>query len=254
MDLPLSKVAIFEENQTRADLYALWLDDHETTTVVTKRGVEEAVDQRLAVAVINQSFGDGAAASVNELLTSSAPLCRVIETRERSEMFPDLDTDHHLVAPVFEEDLVARVRTLLSRANYHFAIGRYYQTSIELSSIEISDDEAGSSDEDYESLRDQLRRFQHLIAALRGEMTEEDVEAVKDEISFKDPTHGQGTTEPATNKYQPDHCSNCGEDWDSSSDDAAGVVQLGAYVWRCLECGNVKMLPDPSHRDVARYR
>lgn len=254
MDLPLSTVALFEENRTRADLYALWLDRHETETVVTKRGAEDAVDRDLGAAVINQSFGDEDAPALYDLVRSRAPLCRVLATRERSELFPELETDHQLVAPVFEADLVEAVRTLLCRANYHFALGRYYQTTIELSAVEISDGEDGTDDEEYERLRGQLRRFQGLITALRHEMTSDDVEAVRAEISFEDPVHGQEARERTDNKYQPDECANCGESWTGTEDDRRRVVQLGAYVWRCLECGHVQMRPDPSHRAVARYR
>ncbi|MFB6087289.1 MAG: response regulator receiver protein [Haloarculaceae archaeon] len=254
MELPANSVVVFEENQTRADLYSLWLDEYDTETVVTKSGVENAIDERVAVAIIDQSFGDGAASTVTDVVRSRAPVCRIVATRERSEMFPDIDTEHQLVKPVFEEDLQDTVKTLLCRANYHLALGLYYHTTLDLSSFEFSDDENATSEEDYDVLRQRATRLQQLIAALTSEMTGADITAVKEAVTFESDPVGLNSEEKIDSKYQPSECSNCGQQWERAASESQNVTKLGAYVWGCRSCGHVQMRTDPSHQNVSPYR
>lgn len=251
MELPADDVVVFEQNRTRGDLYALWLDEYEVEVAATKQEAEAVLDQSVAVAVLNQGFADGDAATLLEIIRSRAPVCRVVATRERSDPFPELSVDHQLVKPVFEEELVDLVETLLCRANYHLALSEYYQTNLDLSSFEITGDDRPEADEEYDELRERSSKLQELVARLAAAMTEEDIREVKREILIERTVETTGSTEKLDSKYRPQSCSNCGGRWNDG--DGPSATQLGAYVWRCGGCGHVQMAADPSHQHVNRW-
>lgn len=251
IDLPTSNVVVCEQNRTRADLYALWLDEYDVQTALTKREVEEVVDETIAVVVLDQSFGDGAAEEALEYFRSYAPQCRVVSTRERSSAFPRLGLDHNLVRPVFEADLVDIVETLVYRANYQLLLEHYYRTTVALSSYEWQGDEEATGAERYDRLRSRANYIQSLLSKLRPEMSDDDVRAVVSDITVEDIPGLEGT-ESVDSKYRPDGCSRCGSDWSGSDDQS--VTQLGAYVWRCTDCGHVQMHTSASHRHIGSYR
>lgn len=253
MHFPANNIVVFEENRTRGELYALWLDEYEVTVAATRQEADAALDGSVVVAVLEQAFADGEASTLLKIIRSRAPLCRVVATRERSAAFPSLNVDHQLVEPVFEEDLRDLVETLLCRANYHLALGRYYRTNVDLSSFEIHDGGPATEEEDYETLKARAAKLQDLIARLTRQMTTEDVLAVKRDIAFERTIVEDDEAEKLDSKYRPDHCSKCGQSWDVSAGGEPSVTQLGAYVWRCRECGHVQMAADPSHQHVNRW-
>jgi len=248
MDLPTTTVAVFEDNETRADLYGLWLDEFSVRAALTKRQADEVLDSRVGVAVIDEEFAGGAARNVLELVRSLAPACRVVTTRPRSSAFPTLGVDHQLAKPVFEEELVDMVARLLRRANYHLAITLYYRTVSELAPLEFG--EPDTDDERYRELAERADALQGLLAGLRREMSDEDVSAVVRSITVPDDIEAADSAEKVDSKYQPGNCSECGVEWTDKGEAGASVVRLAAHVWRCGNCGHVQMYTDPSHRRV----
>jgi len=254
MELPVATVAVFEESRTRADLYALWLDDCEVRTASTTGEVDGMLDGRVTAAVVSEGFGDGAAESVLDRIRERAPMCRVVATRDRSSPFPALNADQQLVKPVFEDALTDVIETLLCRANYHLALSYYYQTTIDLSTFEITDGDADTRSDGYEDLKQRASRLQGFIAKLTRAMDAEDIEAVKRDVTFAGEFSPEEHAEKVDSKYRPGKCSKCGQSWDRASGGDEHVRKLGAYVWRCVDCGHVQMRADPSHRDVGTYR
>lgn len=248
MELLTTTVLIAEDNRTRADLYALWLDDCEATVALTEQQVDSALEEPLALAVVDRAFGERDAPDILSMVQRRMPPCQVIGMRDRSEGFPDLPTDQHLVKPVFEAELQELAERLIYRANYHYALRLYYQTSSNLIYHEINDGREGD-EERYERLRDRIERLRGLIQGLNAAMDREDVEAVRDDVSFEDEFEHSDSKEEISSKYRPDRCSRCRAEWDLDS-----VVQLGANIWRCGSCGHVQMSTDPSHQDIGSYR
>ena len=248
MDLLTTRVVVIEDNRTRADLYSLWLDDCEVTVALTERQVDAVFDESLALAVVDRAFNDGAAADVLSMIQARMPPCQVIGMRDRSEGFPDLPTDQHLVKPVFEEELQELAERLIYRSNYHYALRLYYQTTSNLLYHEVNDGEDGD-EERYERLRGRVGRLKELIQKLRASMADEDVQAVRDAVSFGGEFEHTDSKEKISSKYRPDRCSRCRTDWNRDT-----VVQLGANIWRCGSCGHVQMKTDPSHRGIGSYR
>ncbi|PSP33111.1 response regulator receiver protein [Halobacteriales archaeon QH_10_67_22] len=259
MGLFTPTVSVFEANRTRADLYALWLDEFDVAVDValTRREAEEILDGTTGVAVVNRDFAGGEAPKLVEIVREHNPVCTVVATRERSQGFPGVDPEYHLVEPVFEDDLVETVRHLLCRAHYKIALVAYYRTTASLASLEFPDDDPTAEERDLQAeLEARVSRLQSRLATLRGELDEEDVATIMSEISVRDDIEYTDDDEKTVSKYHPDRCTNCGRDWDITSDDerASGFRQLGAFVWRCVDCGYVQMQADPSHQQVGSYR
>lgn len=255
MDHLITHVVVCERNRTRAELYALWLDPVDVEIALTAREAADAFDEGTAMVTLDQGFAGEKTGQLLSLLRSKSPLCRVIETRERSAPFPELGLDHQLVKPVFEAELRDLVSTLLLRANYHLVLRLYYQTTAPLLSLQNL---ASPSDEErdrQDTLERRAERLKELIRAYQTEMTEADVAAVKDAVNYTPVREARKDDTGIWSKYRPEKCSRCREPWDGASDGGGTkVTRLGAYVWRCGNCGHVQMRADPSHQDVGKYR
>lgn len=248
MELPTDTVLVCEQNRTRADLYALWLDDYDVRTALTERQLTDSVTGSVAVAVVNQSFGDRVGSAL-ETVEDNAPYCRIVATRERGTSLAHAGFDHDLTRPVFEEDLVECAETLLHRVNYRIALEQYYRTTAALSAYEMGADESATVDERIERLKERATRFRGFLNELRKDMTSDDVRSVVRDTSVGD-IPGLDGTESLSSKYRPDSCVRCDADWTELADGKQPFVKLGAYVWRCADCGHVHLYMDPSHRHV----
>lgn len=251
MNLPASTVVVCESNRTRADLYGLWLDDHEVRLALTSAQLVEAFDAEVAVLVMDHSFGDDGAESVIERTGSRTSHCRTLGIRDRSTVTSGSAYDRGLERPVFEADLVERVETLFRRANYHLLLERYYRTTVVISAYEWQADDDSTEDERHGRLRDRADRLQDLLNRLRPRLSDEDAYAVASEITIAEVPDADESTE---SKYRPDRCSRCGQDWSEPIDGGESAAKLGAYVWRCVNCGHVDMRADPSYRHIGSYR
>lgn len=255
MDLLTTKVVIAEENQTRADLYSLWLDDCDVRVALTESQATEELDRSVGVAIINEDFGGGAAGSLLGDIRERDSVCNVIATRDRSAAFSALDVEHQFVKPVFEAELVDTVERLLYRANYQLALRLYYPITVELSPAAVNADEREVDPDQQAHLEEQADRLKRLIAGLAQNLTEEDMVAIRRSVTIDTDIEATKSEEKISSKYCPPECSGCGIGWDQSSRGTdRSVSQLGAHVWRCTECGHVQMSTDPSHQDVGTYR
>ncbi|RLM72226.1 response regulator receiver protein [Halorubrum sp. Atlit-8R] len=254
MELPVSTVVVCETNRTRADLYGLWLDGYDARLALTNAQFDEAFDVGVAVLVLDDSFGGGDPGPVLDRVESAAPHCRVLGVRDRDEPEPEPRRYHQAIErPVFEGDLVERVETLSHRANYHLLLDKYYRTTVLLSVYEWRADGDPTDEERYERLLDRAQRLREYLKGIRPRMRDEDVRAVAESIAV--PEVGDGDTEARVEtKYRPDECARCGRDWTASGGDGDAAEKLGAYVWRCGDCGHVDMRADPSHRRVSSFK
>lgn len=247
-EITTTVVGVFEENETRAELYRLWLDSCDVQVALSRRQVDEAVGNDLGVAVIDESFADGAASKVVELIQSRAPACHLLATRPRSSAFPSLDADEQLVKPVFEDELVETVRGLLHRANYQLALTLYYRTVGMLAPLEF--DDSDTDNERYQKLTERADELRVVLAGLREDMTDDDVTAVVHSLTGPENIELVDSAEKVDSKYQPEACSNCGVEWTDTGEPGPSVVQLAAHIWRCSGCGHVQMYTHASHRRV----
>ena len=253
MELPAPAIVVCEANRTRADLYGLWLDDREVRLALTRTQFAEAFDAGIAVLVLDDSFGDEGTEPILERVASEAPHCRVLGIRERSNAEPNAAYDREIERPVFEAELTDSVETLLRRANYHLLLDRYYRTTVLISAYEWRGDERPTDGERYERLLERAERLKGYLNGLRPRMSNEDVRAAAGKLTLGDAADVDAERS-IESKYRPDECSRCGQDWNEPIDGGDSAVKLGAYVWRCVNCGHVDMHADPSHRRVSSFR
>ena len=255
MDHLITRVVVCEPNRTRAELYGLWLEPVDVTVSLTARDAADAFDEGTAVVVLDQEFAGEKTRQLLSLLRSKSPLCRVIETRERSAPFPELGLDHHLVKPVFEAELTDLVGTLFLRANYHLLLRLYYQTTAPLLSLQHLADPSEAERERRATLEQRADRLKGMVRAYQTEMTETDIDAVKDAVNYTPVREARNSDAESGSKYRPEKCSRCREPWEGASDGGGTkVTKLGAYVWRCGNCGHVQIRADPSHQGIGKYR
>lgn len=241
-------VAVFEDNKTRAELYALWLEAYDVRVASSKQTAQKQVGDELAVAVVNEEFADGAAETLVEIIRAESQLCRVLAIRPRSANFPEFESESHLTKPVFEEELQEHVETLLCRRNYHWNLQMYYRTTMTLVARERAD---STESEDVQQLRETIATLRSRLEQYRERLSDDDVAAVMRALTLD--TEGSESKEDVSSKYWPDRCPNCKEEW-ADSEDAATLKRIAAYVWRCTNCGNVIMENDPSHQQTHVYK
>lgn len=248
MDLLTEKIIIFEENRTRAELYRLWLDDHDVEIALTKSAADEKLDGTVGIAVVERSFADGEAETLLGIIRARSPTCRVILTTDRSTSLPEVD--HRLIKPVFREELTDIVHTFLYQANYHLSLRLYYKTTVALTEREMSHVEADGID--YEELRDRASELQRLIRQLRQEMNQDDLIDVRRAVVFENKKQISEPAKSRSSKYRPDSCARCGHSWEQSSTTGnEPAKRLAAYVWRCTNCGHTQMQTNANYQNVS---
>lgn len=251
MTLIEPRVVIFENNATRADLYEHWLPGYDVRTALTRRAAVEAFDATVAVAILDEGFGDGAAETVIRMVRSRNPDCRVLTTAEdREQVFPSLDVKNHLSKPIFEDELSERVDRLARRAIYASTIKRYYSLTVELTSVEIGEEQDETARERRERLAARIESLKARLAAVTESMDADDFHSAMEDLAG-DEVPGDAA-DKQDSKYVPKKCSKCSQSW--TGEGSADPVRLGSFVWRCTGCGHVQMHGDPKEGKVAQIR
>lgn len=249
-----SRVIVCENNATRAELYAHWLDRFDVSLALTPTQALDEVDESVAVVVLDEDFGDGAAESVLALARSRAPESRILTTTEtRGKVFPSLDVDNHLAKPVFEDELNDRVERLARQSLYSVALRHYYQFTAELTAIELGARERSPPAGYRERLEERVQQLKGLLAEISAGMDREDVRTVLDDLT--DGVSLPSESRTIDSKYVPGKCPKCDATWDGDSPESAGdgPVGLGSFVWRCGDCGHVQLHASPNDGQLAPF-
>lgn len=263
MHEPDGCVLIIEENATRADLYDLWLAEFTVRIAVTKKQAVERFDDDVRLVVLQQEFADGAAEKLLSIFRAADSPCEVVTTTDnRSQVFPKLDVEHHLVKPIFREELVEKVERLVRQLNYTTALKEYYSITARLTTLEVGDHTDASRKKIYGKLKRRGVELRDRLHEYRAQMDEEDVSAVigtvpthlEPDVPTEDPPSVNREESATHSKYCPSKCSHCGQQWSQSGNDGPErkYTRLAAYVWRCRSCGHVQMHGDPSYQRVSR--
>lgn len=251
MEFPAATVAVFENNRTRAELYALWLEDYDVRVASSKRQAQDEIDDEIGVAVVSEEFADGAAETLVEIVQTESPLCRVLAVEPRTEASSPLDAARRLAKPVFEETLYETVKTLLQRLNYQLALQLYYKTTMDLAAHAGAAPADAPPTEEAERLHERASVLQSRLEQYREHLSDDDVAAVMRTLTLN--VESADSKEQIESKYWPDSCSNCGEEWETD-EETGTLTRIAAYVWRCTRCGNVMMENDPAGRQTHVYR
>lgn len=251
------RILVVDES-VRADLFELWLDPFEVTTVISRRGLIDSFDGTVAVAIVRNELPEEVKSKLQSLIASKAPFCRtVVTTTERVEvMYPGIDYDVCLTEPTNRDGLRETVGRLLLRARYDANLRNYYECSMQAANREVRlDEDELAADDRYRRLSERMDAIKSRLDTILKRFDEDDIDAVQRSIR---PEVGFGTANKQRNKrrgekYRPDKCVGCGLEWDVDHGGTIGegYKRLGAFVWECTDCGAVQNMPDPSHRRVA---
>jgi hypothetical protein len=248
------------DDDVHAELYEFWLPDHHTVrTVTSERATLSAIDRTVAVAVLRHELPTDAKTKIESRLAASSPSSKLLLTTSAHTpaVFPDVDADESLHEPITEEDLVETVERLLKRALYHEGLRQYYRSSMERVNTRYEQSEDSDAAERQDELETRLAKLTVFLDEMASKLDADDVDAVLDALrgSVKFERNREGSEcRTVTAKHRPDKCGNCGLVWgrDYGNGLGSGYTSLGAFTWRCRECGEVQNIPSPTDRSVAR--
>lgn len=248
------------DDDVHAELYEFWLPNHHTVrTATSERATLSAIDRTVAVAVLRHELPTDAKTKIESRLAASSPSGKLLLTTSAHTpvVFPDVDADESLHEPITEEDLVETVERLLKQALYHEGLRQYYRYSMERVNTRYEQSEDPDAAERQDELETRLAKLTVFLDEMTSKLDADDVDAVLDalrgSVSFER-KRDEDESESVTAKHRPDKCVNCGLVWgrDHGNGLGNGYTSLGAFAWRCRECGEVQNIPSPTDRSVAR--
>ena len=248
------------DGPTRAELFEHWISDGcDVRTANTIEEIRTAFEDPVSVALVRNELPDEAKAEIEAKIKTTSPYCRtVVTTTEHVEvMFPGLPYDVCLPEPTTKAAVRKTVDRLMRRSWYQSLLKSYYDVTLGITNLEV-----GATAEEL----DESERYAELVAArnrlrakldeLRSTFDSDDLRAVQRNLR---PEKGFGPessqrNERKSKRHKPDTCIGCGRTWDVGNNGSgeASYRRLGAFVWKCMECGTVQNLPDPSHRRVTK--
>lgn len=223
-------VLIVEDETSLADLYTAFLEDTYTVrTAYTGEQALEMLDDDVDVALLDRRLQKWSGDQLVGVIQDRRIDCQVAMV---TAVTPDVDIadlaiDEYLTKPISRDDLLEVVEELLLRAETEVT----QQELLALISRKIMLENAKSATDLEES--DEYRKLKHRIDIARDRLDIDSAQA-------------------RANKHRPHSCPQCDLRWDLSVGDTVGFLELGAYVWKCIGCGSVERIPDPSNRRVSR--
>lgn len=223
-------VLIVEDERGLADLYTAYLEDeYAVRTAYTGEEALELLDDAVDIALLDRRLDKWSGDRLLNVIQKRNIDCQVAMVTAVIPDFEivDLPIDEYLTKPISREGLLETVEELLLRADADIdqqellaLISRKIALKEEKSAAELA-----ASDE-YTKLKRQIE-----VATDRLEDNLEEI---------------------GPSKTRPDSCPQCDLRWDLSIGDTIGFLKLGAYVWKCTQCGSIEKVPDPSNRRVTR--
>ena len=223
-------VLIVEDERGLADLYTAYLEDACTVrTAYTGEQALELLDDDVDIALLDRRLDAWSGDRLLSVIQERNIDCQVAMV---TAVIPDfeiasLPIDEYLVKPISRDKLRETVEELLLRAD---------------------------SDIDQQELLSLISRR----IALENEKPVADLEVsdeyaqLKQRIELAKSRLNLDAEQLGSHKTRPDSCPQCGMRWDIGVGDTIGYLKIGAYVWKCTQCGSIEKVPDPSNRRVTR--
>lgn len=224
-------ILVVEDERSLAKLYRVWLsEDHHVETAYTGQEATEKLDDTVDVVILDRRLPDSTGQKVLDVIQDRRLDCMVTIV---SAVKPEFDVanfpiDDYLVKPVERRELRATVNELLFRSTV--TITRQELLALHSRKIVLeseTDRRELERNEEYEELRRKIRLLE---------------------------TELQVSPQSISSRHRPDSCPECDLRWNLDLEGTVGFVQMASRVWKCVECGNVVHMPDPSNRSVTRGR
>lgn len=185
-------VLVVEDAVDLAELYAEWIDGLYNVRVA-HNGVRalELLDDQVDIVLLDRRMpnlsGDEALGEIRKreldcqvaMVTAVAPDFDVLE----------MEFDYYLTKPVSKDDLSETIDDLLSRANYHDRVQRYYSLAARSAALEAEKTEATLKESiEYAELQAELTELRDQLNEEMTDMTPRDLNALFRD--FEDGTDG----------------------------------------------------------------
>lgn len=180
---PTATVLVVEDKEELAETFAAWLEpEYEVRTALTGREALEYADEAVDVVLLDRRLPDIDGREVLEKLRETGIDCRVCMVTAVQPDFDILDMgfDEYTVKPVFQDDLLDIVDSLLTRATYDSQMRELYSVASKLSMLEVNKSEAelAASDE-YAALQEHFDDLRREVDSTRAALTNDrDYEAI----------------------------------------------------------------------------
>lgn len=248
---------LIADGPRRAKRYEDWLDDpFPVRRARSPTEAREEVDESVGVGIVGAGVSEETKAEILELLNVRSPFARsiVVQGDDQPPMLDGVGYDVCLFTPVEAGDLGEAVRRLARIATYERAVSAFFEYTTHAANLQVGKDEADLADhETYQELQDRIERTKATLERIRASMDEADRRVLMESIEA-DPAAGFGESASGGGGRHPEKCTDCGLEWGTPHGDGLGdgYEQLGAFVWKCMRCGNVQQAASASHRWLAR--
>ncbi|MFB6184255.1 MAG: hypothetical protein ABEI96_06835 [Haloarculaceae archaeon] len=238
-------VVIFDDNRTRGELYALWLDRlHCTLATSTDEVLETLGDEHLVVCLSARLERETDVVTAVRKRVPHAQVL-VLVTRDMPLVTIEWDCDETLREPIDRSTFRETVRKLARRGLYSLKVNQFYKLNAALVSAgrRAGDDR----DSDRDSMRATIERLEAEIKSLAARMDGSDFDAMLTAVRSRNRylyEPSAETTPSHNSKYHPDDCPNCGLTWGVAHGSPLGLGyrRIGAFVWQCRRCEHVLKL------------
>lgn len=233
-----------------------WLDGLLPVTVATSTSdARELLDREVCVAVLGAGVSTDSKQSLLETLAMRSPHARsaLVPAGDEPPMLESPGYDKICYRPLERDELRSAVKHLARVAVYERTVSRYFECTTLAANYQVGDDQLTGDDEEFERLQTRIDQLEARLRRIRSNLGEEDRQLLYE--SLEDgalPTFTEDVRR-SDGKRRPSGCTDCGLDWDAHHGGSIGkgYERLGAFVYKCANCGTVQEAPDPSHRRIA---
>lgn len=240
------RVLLLVDDESVATTYYEWLAGH--VRVDTVRTIDDAVetfDERVFVLAADAGFPAKPLSALGRSVSSHLPWCRILLVCDTGEETDGLafEAATRLEGDVVRETLVGTVQRHLADSTLDAALHDYYRLNARLaeqSSVRRHDSRSWT--EEYEQTRAALAAVKARLPGLKAAVNLDHfaILARASRIGSEyDDVGPAGHRRRTGSKYRPDYCPSCRVDWTGSSLGPGEYVPLGAFVWRCGNCGRI---------------
>lgn len=251
---PASPSILVADGPSSAATIESWLEGLLPVTATSSLGEATGVlDRDVCVAILGAGVSTASKESLLEPLSMRSPYARtaLVPSGDQPPMIESPGYDKILYRPLEREELRSVVKHLARVSVYERTVSTYFEYTTLAANYEVGDDAV--DDEDYDRLQSHIDRLEARLKRIRASLDEADrkllYESLEDDAL---PTFTEDVRR-SDGKRRPSGCSNCGLDWEAQHGGnlGEGYERLGAFVYKCTNCGTVQEAPDPSHRRVA---
>lgn len=251
--LPTASIVVADHNETRAELYEMWLSEYEVRVAGSLPELVDSLEPTTGVVVLSVEFSDHSTERLVRTLRDGNPARQIVVTADDPiDGILDVTPDAFLVRPLHEAAIQSAVEELHVKAVFGLLIGAYYSLTVEASAREVADADGVDESTEYEQLVDGIGRIQTGL----GELTDRLSEADKREITGRIGSAADAETRPAQDDGGSEECG-CTEELQAGTPlyESTYWERIASFVWKCSDCGATKREQRSGNPEVAkRYR